>query len=343
MYGQRFEHSAQERGHGDERGQVLIIVGLALTGLLVVAALVLNFGSWYGTDANLQKAADLSALAGAQYIATSGGITADSGDPCSSAKDASSCAIAVATTDGVTAGVNNVTSVTATVGSGNSSVTVTAKETDPGLFTSSTRTESATATVGPLNGATGYFPATFTCPPPVSLNTCTAANFPTPPATYTFTFSNSPSPGNFDLLASCGGGSDKEIAQCITCAQTYSWPGLTPQPLPNGCTTSAALCVGATANGAPGEKYNSKNIEDAFQSLYGEVVLVPIYTSTNGQGGANATYNVAGFAAFLITKWDKSTSGLTGTFEGYESSATVEGDCTGAGGSFGADVYYLTV
>jgi hypothetical protein len=309
----------------------------------MIAALVINFGSWYGTDANLQKAADLSALAGAQYIATSASITTVPGDPCASAADPSSCAIDVATDNGVTAGVGDVTSVTATVGSGNSSVTVTAKESVPGLFFTARRTESATASVGGLNGANGYFPATFTCPPPVVEGMCTAANFPAPGTSYSFKFSDTPAPGNFDLLASCNGGSSPDIAQCIYCTTTYSLPNFTPNPLSDKCNsaTTAQQCISGGVQGADGKKFNSNPVDSALSWLATQnaVILIPIYTSVSGQG-ANATYTIAGFAAFLVTGWSNPT--ISGTFEGWVANTAIEGSCTGAGSDFGVQVFYLS-
>ena len=60
----------------DESGQVVVIVALMMTLFLLSVAVVVNVGSWYDTDSGLQKAADLSALAGAQYAASGESLTA---------------------------------------------------------------------------------------------------------------------------------------------------------------------------------------------------------------------------------------------------------------------------
>jgi hypothetical protein len=52
----------------NERGAVAIIVAIFLVGLLVIAALVLDLGTGYDHDLELQHAADAGALAGAQQL-----------------------------------------------------------------------------------------------------------------------------------------------------------------------------------------------------------------------------------------------------------------------------------
>ncbi len=332
-------------GRRNDSGQALVIFAFLLSGLgaALIIALVMNLGWWYGTDANLQKAADLSALAGAQYLATGGGIASASGDPCSEASDASSCAIEVATNNGVTAGVGNVTKVTATVSSDDSSITVTAMERDAGLFFSSTRVESATASVRPLNGASGYFPAAFSCPPYLAEG-CTSDDFPAPGTPVSYTFGTSPAPGSFNLLSSCGAGDAPAVAQCIYCTTTYSLPDFTRNPLSDNCdggTTTPQQCVGQSAQGAPGAEFNSDPVNTAMTWLASQnaVILLPIYTSVTGRGN-NTNYFIAGFASLLVTRWNNPK--LSGIFEGYLSDATIEGNCTGSGPDFESEVFHLT-
>jgi hypothetical protein len=57
----------------EETGAVAIMVALFLVALLVLAALVLDLGSLYGHDRELQSAADAGALAGAQELVYSNG------------------------------------------------------------------------------------------------------------------------------------------------------------------------------------------------------------------------------------------------------------------------------
>jgi Flp pilus assembly protein TadG len=56
-----------------ESGQALVFIALILTGLVAMAALVVDVGSWYHADRKLQTAADAAALAGAQHLPTEQG------------------------------------------------------------------------------------------------------------------------------------------------------------------------------------------------------------------------------------------------------------------------------
>jgi Flp pilus assembly protein TadG len=53
-----------------ESGQAFLLLALMLAGLLGMAALVIDVGSWYQADRKLQTAADAGALAGAQHLPT---------------------------------------------------------------------------------------------------------------------------------------------------------------------------------------------------------------------------------------------------------------------------------
>ena len=54
----------------DESGQVLVFVAVILVGIVGMAALVVDVGSWYQAQRKLQTAADAAALAGAQHLPT---------------------------------------------------------------------------------------------------------------------------------------------------------------------------------------------------------------------------------------------------------------------------------
>jgi Flp pilus assembly protein TadG len=56
-----------------ESGQALVLIAVILTGLVGMAALVVDVGSWYHADRKLQTAADAGALAGAQHLPTDQG------------------------------------------------------------------------------------------------------------------------------------------------------------------------------------------------------------------------------------------------------------------------------
>jgi Flp pilus assembly protein TadG len=67
----RWCSSRLSRRRGDDRGAVLVIVALLLPLIMGTAALVIDVGFWYLTQAQLQAAADAAALAGAQQLPSS--------------------------------------------------------------------------------------------------------------------------------------------------------------------------------------------------------------------------------------------------------------------------------
>jgi len=67
----RWCSSRLSRRRGDDRSAVLVIVALLLPLIMGTAALVIDVGFWYLTQAQLQAAADAVALAGAQQLPSS--------------------------------------------------------------------------------------------------------------------------------------------------------------------------------------------------------------------------------------------------------------------------------
>ena len=64
----RYARHALRRALGEETGAIAVIVALFMVGLLVIAALVLDLGTGYDHDRELQSAADAGALAGAMEL-----------------------------------------------------------------------------------------------------------------------------------------------------------------------------------------------------------------------------------------------------------------------------------
>jgi Flp pilus assembly protein TadG len=105
----------------DERGQAIVMMVLSLVVLVGMAALVLDVGSWFRTKRHLQATADASALAGAQALPERPGIGL-------------TMAMDYAQKNG-----GNVLAADVTFGTtltANDTITVAAKKTDPGIFTS---------------------------------------------------------------------------------------------------------------------------------------------------------------------------------------------------------------
>jgi hypothetical protein len=316
----------------------MVMFAILVPVLALVIALVVNLGGWFSSDAGVQKAADFGALAGAQYLAAvATNNTAAIPAPCSGSPDYSSCAKTVAqqsfegesltfcddqtgaTKDPWQPAANQVKVGVCHNGFG-------------GIFASANIRRSAIAKYGGINGGIGAIPVTFQPPP---------GPWPAPGTAMSFVFdNNNPISGGFNLVDlggsyPCNGNGASALATCIECAQTYSLPNFTPNPPAAGCSTNSnQTCSGQSFANNPGFDVNSNPIGNALQSLYGRVVLIPIYDPTKSSGnGRNGTYYIMGFAAFEITNWDKKTSTLTGTFWGFL--LPNQTSCTSTGGNFG--------
>jgi hypothetical protein len=308
---------------------------------LMFLALAVNIGMWYGTDAGLQKAADLSALAGAQYIENGSALASNPSYPCVSAagvSDPIGCATLVAGLNGIAAPET----ANAQLVDGNQGVEVTTQHTnESGLFFSSTRTESATAIVGGISGASNTFPATF---PSGSWESGQHISWP---------FGSAPQPGAFNMLQACQASGTSSLETCFQCAQTYSYDAATQTltPIPNSdpsCPSVPPYCAASNQLGSdPGNTISNPNVVSAINSLSGKIVLVPVYTGTQGTG-RNATYTLGGFAAILLDNpaavptgsGTNKTVDLNGTFL-TAVGPTGAGTCGGAAGNFGVTSVYL--
>jgi hypothetical protein len=311
----------------------------------MLLALAVNIGMWYDTDSGLQKAADLSALAGAQYLETGGKLVSNPSYPCTAAANAADplhCATLVAGLNGIATPETANAQFVDQNGVADGVEVTTRHPNESGLFFSSTRTESATALVGGIAGASNSFPATF---PAGSWKAGQHISWP---------FGSAPQPGAFNMLNTCGGNGTKTLETCFECAQTYSYDAATktltalPNSNPN-CTNVQTLCAANNQFGSdPGNTISNPNVVQALNTLAGKIVLVPVYTSAQGNG-SNATYTVGGFAAILLDNPAATAVGtppnqtvnLSGTFE-TAVGPTGAGTCGGASGNYGITTVYLT-
>jgi putative Flp pilus-assembly TadE/G-like protein len=330
-----------------QSGQALpLVAGLAVV-LVLFAALAINIGEWYDTDSGLQKAVDLSAIAGAQYLATNGSLTT-AGYPCTVAAGVTTavgCAQVVAGLNGMS-GAESATASQITVNGNQAIKVVTTHPNESGIFFNSTRQESATAIVGGLAGAGNPFPATF------------QQQLWVPGTQVNFVFGTAQVPGAFNLVQACGsnggGGSpsEQQLITCFKCTQTYTIDqtsnSLVPNPLPNSCGTVSPLCTGNTVASDPGNNLNNNVINAINGTLSGQVVLIPAYDTTQGSGN-NATFHVVGFAemhlanpaAQQVGSGNNKSVEITGTFIQELAPSDVQGPCTGTGENFGALTYFL--
>ena len=314
----------------------MLMFVLVLPVLAGVLAIVASLGGWFSSDAGVQKAADFGALAGAQYLAAQATNSPGTPAPCSSSAGFAACAKTVASASFEGEGL---TFCDPQNGGTKDPWQPAANEVEVGvchngyaaIFGTANIRRYAIAKYGGINGGIGALPVTFQAQTP----------WPAPGTTLSFVFdNNNPISGGFNLVDlggsyPCNGNGASALATCIKCAQTYSLPNFTPNPPASGCSTNSnQSCSGQSFGNNPGFSVNSNPIGNALKSLFGQVVLVPIYDPTQSSGnGRNGTYYITGFAAFQVTNWDKKSATLTGTFWGFL--LPNQTSCTSTGGNFG--------
>ena len=302
----------------DESGQAIVLVAVTVTFMLVMFAFVVNVGSWFATDRNLQNVADQAALAGATYAADGGAVV-----DCSSS-DPGTCAATYVANNHVT--LDNAPVV---AGSGaNISVTVNVKDANPPQFLrdllgiNSTRRATATAATGIVGSASNIVPITI-----ASVEAATFGN-----GTQVTMTTDKNAQGTFGIIGICSGGSTPDVAACVS----------------DGC--SCTVNVGETYPGITGAKFNSNPVTTAFEALCGTTVLVPVYDSNpDGSSTQGSNYKVIGFAELQLAapppanscfKTPGNTAQLIGTF--VKMISTSQGAAGGGTNNFGAAVVALT-
>jgi Flp pilus assembly protein TadG len=111
----------------DERGQVFIVVALAMVVLVGMAALAVDVANWYQARHRAQVAADAAALAAANCMVWQSQTRAASDPVCSSTTDAATVATNFAATNGISIPTSNVSF-------SSKFVTVTTTDPTPGFF-----------------------------------------------------------------------------------------------------------------------------------------------------------------------------------------------------------------
>jgi Flp pilus assembly protein TadG len=270
-----------------ERGQALVLMVLFLAFLLGCATLVLDVGSWFRSQRQLQSAADAAALAGAQALPNSPG-------------DATGLAQQYATKN-----ASDLSSAEYSIESDlapNDRITVHVTRNAPGFFArifgiASVKVgATATAQAKVMAQAKHVAPITIkNTEPMLGGSGCPCFG----PGNETTLPLRTGAPGGFALVDLTGNGngttSDDALADWIV--NGY------PDYLPVGKYLSD-----------PGAKYNKSRIQSALDSRIGSELLFPVFDTYSG-GGANAGYHVIGWAAFHLESADLNGQGsLTGYF-----------------------------
>jgi hypothetical protein len=289
----------------DERGQAIVLMTLSLVVIMGMATLVLDVGSWYHTKRRLQGTADAAALAGAQLLPTD-------------SSGAQSQALAYANKNGGDVAGANIT-VTSTV-LPNDTISVRARKTDPGIFSSIFGVASADidarakARVGPPTKARYVAPMVVDCEHPL-IHNCDGDSTPDFGVNTTMDYDPMGAPGAYGML-NLGGvqnpGSSEEAEWILHGFDQYLGLG--------------------NYRSDPGAKFSSSNIQDVLQDRMGTVLLFPVFKVLDGTG-QNAVYEIIGWIGFHLTAFE--VHGNNAVLHGFFTEFIAQGilASTGGGGS----------
>jgi Flp pilus assembly protein TadG len=304
-----------------ERGQATVLTLVFLVVLLGMAALVLDFGSWYRADRDTQSAADAAALAGAQALPD----------------DAAQAQSLVANYASKNGGGLDGTTISSSIAP-DDTVQVSIKRQSPGIFTKlfgfdgATVGSKATARVGALGQAMYVAPIVVNILHP-ALHCGGTQQRPIP------CFGQ---PTEIDLLDLHNPGGSNG-------AGSFGLLNLTGDPTGNiGAGTLAGwMDVGydrmmplGTYYAAPSTNFNNSQFLGALQDRVGDEVLFPIY-DTLTQQGSNAEFNVIGWIGFHITSYNG--SGSSGWVRGWFTKVVWRGiqSTSSSGSNWGAKTIQL--
>jgi hypothetical protein len=287
----------------DERGQAIVLMTLSLVVIMGMATLVLDVGNWYHTKRRLQGTADAAALAGAQLLPND-------------SSGAQSQALAYANKNGGDVAGANIT-VTSTV-LPNDTISVRARKTDPGIFSSIIGIASADidarakARVGPPTKARYVAPMVVDCEHEL-IHNCDGDSTPDFGVNTTMDYDPMGAPGAYGMLNLQGGngtpGSSDEAEWILHGFDKYLGLG--------------------DYKSDPGAKFSSSNIRDALEARRGTVLLFPVFRTLSGQG-QNAVYEIIGWIGFNLTTFE--VHGNNAVLHGYFTEFIAQGILASTGG-----------
>lgn len=280
----------------DESGQAAVLSVVWLLVLLGFAGFVIDVGSWYRAQRNLQSRADASALAGAQDLPQS-------------VATAGSEAQQFATKNGFTLPAGNITFSGTTVP--DDSISVKVDSTAPTFFSrifgiNSVAVRATAMAKSDLMGSARYVaPITVSINHPLLTGVSAGVNCPCFNQPTTLPLDKRGAPGAFGLL-----------------------------DLDNGTGNGSSTLADWIANGFDGlldlgdylsntgAKFDSANVQGALDARIGTVLLFPVYDTLTGVG-TNAKYHIVAWVGFKLTGYN--LSGNNGTLSGYFTDITWQG------------------
>jgi hypothetical protein len=281
----------REAWHG-ERGQAAVLTAIALTVLLGMTAIVIDVGSWFRQQRQLQTAADASALAGAQALPFD-------------VPQATSWAQDYAGRNGGN-GTNGITILSSH--GPNDTMSVKATKSAPGFFAKIFGIDSVKVSASAKARAEAPVQALHVVPMVVSEQhpLLAGAGCPCFGQQTTLPFGKEGAPGAFGMLNLAGGngtvGTSEEAQWITTGFDKY---------LPLGLYRSD-----------PGAKFASSQIRSALDARIGDVLLFPVFRTLSGNG-QNAQYDIIGWVGFHLTSYVQ--HGNEATLTGYFTRFIAEG------------------
>lgn len=271
-----------------QRGQAMVLTVLFSAGLLGMAALVLDVGSWMRAQRDLQAVADAAALAGAQALPEDSGTAAALAAEYTTKNSSLAGSPEVSFPDG-------------------STIRVRVERDAPGVFARLFSIDSVNVSAAATARSQNPSEARFTAPIAVDKAHPMLACSPLP-------CFNEPTeidmekvgPGAFRLLnldGSKGGTGQKTLAEWML--RGYGgW-------MPLGQYFSD-----------PGAKFNPHEVQEALEARFGTEMLFPVYRTIREEG-ANLEYEVIGWVGFVPT--GVKLKGNKGTVYGYFTRVVWEG------------------
>lgn len=268
----------------EQRGQAAVVSVAFMAGLLGMAALVLDVGSWYRAHRAAQATADAAALAGAQALPDDPGLAA-------------AFALEYARDNGGGVGPGDISFSTRI--SGTDTITVEVQRDAPGFFAKLFKIDSVEVGAKASALATGLNAAKYAAPIVVNIEHplmpggkgCEPTECdPTYEEETELELANLHKPGSADAAGAFGlidlnGGNGS-----VGASELSEW-------MKSGFDQNMPL---GTYNSVPSAKFNSVQFHDALRLRLDTEVLFPIYDSIK-KGGSTAEYNIIGWVGFVPT------------------------------------------
>jgi Putative Flp pilus-assembly TadE/G-like len=290
----------------NERGQVFVLSAVIMTALVGMTALVLDVGSWFRGQRQLQATADAAALAGAQALPDS-------------TNTATQWALSYANDNGGGVLAADVTF------NGSNQISVVARKQSPGFFSRIFGINlvdvnaKAVARVDSPQQAKYVAPMVVSCAHDLIQN-CDGKHVPKFNKETTLNFDPMGAPGAFGMLNLDGGngtpGSSDEANWILHGFNKY-------------------LDLGDYRSD-PGAKFSSQNILGALDDRVGTVLLFPVFRTLDQQG-QNATYDIIGWIGFHLDSYvaHGNNATLTGYFTTFIAQGILADQGSGSPPSFG--------